>query len=452
MILSINARLLIVAGLVLASFLGMTGVTLENSYRISVEDTLKERLQLQLSALIASMEQNPDGSMALVYALPEPRFFTQGSGLYAKIIGNNDSAVWASPSITGVDIPFVSGLSRGQERFDHLYTSSGVPILAYSIGLTWGENEEIRAGYTFVVAETLTRLHLQERDFRRYLWAWLGALSVVLLFVLTFVLRWGLAPLRAVAADLHEIEAGHHISLEGHYPRELRGLTDNLNALIATNREHEARYRASLGDLAHSLKTPLAVLRGAMGAANASLESMHTTVHEQIERMDQIVQYQLQRAAVSGRKPLTAPVDLNLSVTKVVSALKKVYADKGVVCNLTLAPRLVFHCDEGDLMEILGNIVDNAFKWCRNSVDIRLYTQSRPEIGVWIEVADNGPGISEAHVSTILKRGGRLDMEVSGHGLGLAMVQDIVSLYGGQLSFSRTNLGGAKVMIFLPGE
>ncbi len=451
--LSINSRMLIAATIILAGFLGVTGITLENSFRVNAEAAMKERLQLQLHTLIASMDQDDDGGMTLAYPLYEARFFTQDSGLYAEVLTNEGQPVWASPSMAGVHIPLHSGLARGEQRYEYLTISTGETVLAHSIGLTWGDNDSAQEAYTFVVAETLQRLHDEIAAFRKNLWASLGTVAIVLLVMLAVILRWGLAPLRRVADDLGEIEAGHHLELKGEYPRELRGLTDNLNALIRSNREHEERYRASLGDLAHSLKTPLAVLRGAVDASSQAPDGIRSTVEDQIERMDQIVGYQLQRAAASGRKALAAPVDVEQLVTRVVTALKKVYAEKQVEIAVDVPPALSFHCDEGDLMELLGNLVDNACKYCRRRVEIGIRLEAvQGQSGLLIEVCDDGPGISEAHLPTVLERGGRLDTQANGHGLGLAMISDIVALYDGHLEFQRSRLGGALVAIWLPGN
>lgn len=454
MIQSINGRMLIAASIVLAAFLGITGVTLENAFRASGEEALRERLIGHVNALIAAAEQDRvSGRINIVYPVAEPRLFTPGSGLYAMILTNRGDMAWISPSLEGVTLPVTSGLARGESRFEYMFSSDGEPLLVFSIGLTWGEHERTLEGYTFLAAESLYRLNDQVVQFRRHLWTWLGALTVVLLVMLTLILRWGLAPLRRVAEDLRDIESGRHLDLHGNYPRELRGLTENLNALIHVNREHEERYRASLGDLAHSLKTPLAVLRTAVEAQHPSLEALRTSVEEQVERMDQIVQYQLQRAASSGRRALTAPVPLIRIVDKVVGALNKVYADKGVECDCHIEPSMEFHGDEGDVMELLGNVVDNAYKWCRRRVRIRLLVGDSPRghrRGLRIEVADDGPGIPEQDISRVLERGGRADPATQGHGLGLAMVQDIIELYDGALSIERADLGGAQIIVWLP--
>lgn len=451
--LSINSRMLIAASIILFSFLGVTGITLEGSFRANTEESFKERLQVHLNTLIAATEREENGTFRLLYALPEPRFFSERSGLYAKIIRNDGKVVWSSPSMQNITIPVQTGLERGEGRYQHLTTSSREPVLVYTLGLTWDENEQSKEGYTLAVAENVVRFNQQLNEFRQNLWVWLGGVTLILLVMLTLILRWGLAPLREVAEDLQDIEAGRHQELHGKYPKELRGLTDNLNALIRTNREHEERYQASLGDLAHSLKTPLAVLRGAVETANQSVKQLELTVEEQVGRMDQIVQYQLQRAAASGRTALMAPVDLEMMANKIISALDKVYADKNLQCKIEIEAGIEFHCQEGDMMELLGNLVDNAFKWSRQRIEINIRRDEFPtqnEGGLLVEICDDGPGIDEKNLETVLARGGRLDPTTKGHGLGLAMVQNIVELYQGELKIARSSLGGAKVTLWLP--
>jgi len=456
MTLSINSRMLIAASIVLFGFLGLTGLTgltLERSYYANSEESFKERLPVHLNTLIASAELDEAGGIRLVYALPEARFFIEQSGLYAKIIANNGSVVWSSPSMKGMTIPVFTGLERGVSRYQYLATSTAEPVLVYNLGMTWGDKQQFNEGYTFVVAESLERFNQLQLEFQQSLWAWLAGVTLVLLLMLTLILRWGLAPLRKVAEDLRDIENGRHLRLHGNYPKELRGLTENLNALIRTSAEQEERYQASLGDLAHSLKTPLSVLRGAVEGSQPSAKSLQSSIEEQVERMDQIVQYQLQRAATSGRTALMAPVDLNTITQKITKALNKVYADKGVVCRVEVEAGLVFRCQEGDLMELLGNLLDNAYKWAERQVELKVRSDSpdaSTELGLIIEIADDGPGIYPEDLDTVLARGGRLDSQISGHGLGLAMVQDIVELYSGKLRILQAELGGAQIKLWLP--
>jgi len=455
---SINTRMLIAASCILAGFLSITGITLDRTYRISTVDALKERMMIQITVLISAIEQDEQQNIRMLYALPEPRFFTPDSGLYASIIKNNGELAWSSPSIATILIPPHTSVSRGEQKFEHIVSATGDPLLSLSIGLTWGDNDTESEGYTFVVSEDLRRINQQIRDFRHNLWGSLGGVAAVLLIMLTLILHWGLAPLRRAAQEIADIEAGKHNEIQGEYPKELSGLTNNINALIRTNNEHEARYTASLGDLAHSLKTPLAVLRGAVEAPHNSVESLRITTEEQVQRMDQIVQYQLQRAATSGRTALTAPINPQQIASQVFAALDKVYADKGVQGNLTVVTELELHIEEGDLMELLGNLVDNAYKWCQRRVDVTLSIETQEEVSdpqqqrLLIEVADDGPGISPTFAEKVIQRGWRRREAdaVDGHGLGLSLVSDIVNLYDGELQIKQSSLGGALIQIYLP--
>ncbi len=456
MSLSINGRMLIAATIMLVAFLGVTALILDRSFRSSIEDALKNRLQVQLSVLIASMEQHEESQLfQLSHRLPESDFLNFGTPLYAMILDYRGKPVWSSVSIQGLDLPLNGGLARGEKRFERLSVADGRSFMVYRLGLTWGEERAATEGYTFVVAESLQHIYEQVSTFRTELWILLGSLTAGLLVMLTFILRWGLAPLRHVAHDLGAIESGRHPGLRDHYPKELLGLTSKLNDLIRTNREHEARYSASLGDLAHSLKTPLAILRGAVEVPHPTLSLLRSSVEEQVARMDQIVKYQLQRAAASGRTALMVPVVLERVVEKVVNAMTKVYMEKGVRCDVDIESGMEFHGSEGDLMELLGNLVDNAFKWCEQRVDIKIYCElSDDKQGkvLCIEVSDDGPGIPQGEIDTVLQRGGRADYKTSGHGLGLAMVQDIVALYYGGLGVGRSELGGALIRVWFPVE
>ncbi len=455
---SINIRMLIAASCILAGFLSITAITLDRTYRVSTEDALKERMLIQITVLISAIEQDDQKNIRMIHALPEPRFFTPDSGLYARIIKNSGEVVWSSPSIVGIMIPPHATVSRGEQKFEQIVSATGKPLLSLSIGLTWGEDDAESEGYTFVVSEDLARINQQVSDFRHNLWGSLGGVSIVLLLMLTVILHWGLAPLRRAAQQISEVEAGMHKEIRGEFPKELSGLTNNINALIRTNSEHEARYTASLGDLAHSLKTPLAVLRGAIEASRPSVEVLRKTTEEQVQRMDQIVQYQLQRAATSGRTALTAPISPERIANQVIAALDKVYADKGVQGNLAVTAELELHIEEGDLMELLGNLVDNAYKWCQRRVDVTLSLECQdpldenPATRLLIEVADDGPGISPELAEKVVQRGWRRrdEDEIDGHGLGLSLVSDIVNLYDGELQIKQSPLGGALIQIYLP--
>jgi two-component system sensor histidine kinase PhoQ len=224
-----------------------------------------------------------------------------------------------------------------------------------------------------------------------------------------------------------------------------------------------ARYRDTLGNLAHSLKTPLAVMRSALPArgpsdrqtTDAMTASAVASLNAEIDRMSGIIEHQLKRAAASGGALLgEAPVPVAPVAAELRAALLKVYGQKDMALELAVAGEAQFVGDRGDLTELLGNLLDNACKWCRFRV--RLTASSDPSAGarerLRLAVEDDGPGIGDSDRDRVLERGVRADEQVPGHGLGLAMVRDTVDLYGGTLAISRSALGGLQVTVRLPGR
>ena len=225
----------------------------------------------------------------------------------------------------------------------------------------------------------------------------------------------------------------------------MQRLADNLNAVLSHERKQQQRYRDALADLAHSLKTPLAVVRG---TARESFSSGAQAVEEQLEQMDRIVGYHLQRAAASGSGALGTPVVLRAAVERVVAAIKKVYSDKALDVGVDISEDLRFRGDEGDLTEVLGNLVDNACKWCRSTVRISA-TGGKGLLRLRFE--DDGRGINDGDVARVFARGVRADESVPGHGIGLSVVREIVHAYGGKVRIGKSTLGGAMVELQLPG-
>jgi two-component system sensor histidine kinase PhoQ len=447
--LSLNARLPLASSVVLVAFLGSTGLVLDNAFRASVETALRDRLQGHVYALLAASDLDQQGQLQLPAELPDPRFSLVGSGLYAEVVRDNGTPVWRSKSMLGINIPFAQPPALGQRVFTHLTADNGAPLYTLGFTVSWETGAHSNQRYTYRVAESLVSFNAEVARFQHSLWGWLGAAALLLLLVQGAILRWSLAPLRRVAEELRAIETGLAQRLSGDYPRELRSLTDNLNGLLENAQSHLKRYRDSLGNLAHSLKTPLAVLRGAVdGDVNAT--ALRALAREQLTGMTRLIEYQLQRAAASGRTPLAAPVAVKPVAEGIVAALTKVYADKDVRITLDADASVTFHGDVGDLTEMLGNLLDNAFKWCRRQ--IRVHLQSQPESVsahpvLEITIEDDGPGIPDALKTRVLERGERADTAIPGHGLGLAMVQDTVTLYHGQMTLETSRLGGLAVRL-----
>ncbi len=448
---SLTRRLLLAASVVLVIFLGLTGYVLDQAFRHSAESAERDRLQGHVYALLAAADLQ-NGTLGLPRSLPEARFTTPNSGLYARIVGAHGEVVWSSPSMLGLSVPFATLGMPGAANYERLTAANGEPYYGESFTVVWDSGGGKLTRYSFQVTESLTSFLDQVNAFRRNLWGWLVGVAVLLLAVQGSILRWGLAPLRRVAADLEDVRAGERVHLDQDYPRELQGLTQSINTFIASERAQRDRYRNTLADLAHSLKTPLAVMHGVLGQ-RPSPHAADETLQDQVERMRQIVDYQLQRAATSGKSTFATPVSVNSTVQRIGASLDKVYASRGLSCAIKVDSDLTFRGDQGDLMEVVGNVLDNAYKWARSRVEVRAFSETTSEgsAELVICVDDDGPGIPADQRHAVLSRGVRADQTVFGHGIGLAVVRDILSAYDGNLTLdSDGKLGGARITLRFP--
>lgn len=435
---SIHARVVMGAVLVLLAFLAGAGLAVQRAHADSVLAARFARLQSTIYLLMAGAELNANGALVMPASLAEPRLSLPASGLYAAIANVDRAEEWQSPSALGLSPPFPRGAAAGQWRYDNLDGAAGA-FLAASYGVKWSDRAR-PVSLVFSVLEDKAEFEREMRVFRRTLWAWLGGAGLLLLLAQTLLLRWGLAPLDRVAREVRRIENGEQTQVQGHYPSEIAGLTDNLNTLIEQERARQSRYRDALDDLAHSLKTPLAVLRTALDEP-AQLPAM---VAQQVARMDGIVQHQLGRAAASGAARFAPHLLLAPILHRIRDSLAKVYAGKGLAFTLECPPDLSWRIDEGDAFEILGNILDNAAKWANQRVQARIWRKAGQ---LFIRVEDDGPGFSD--VQAVPQRRVRLDERVPGHGIGLAVVRDLVASHQGELKLSRSPLGGARLDIVL---
>jgi len=337
--LSLNARLLIAASVVLTAFLGLTGLTLDRAFRDSALAQVRAALQAHVYALLGAADLDPAERLVVPKRLPEARFGIPGSGLYAQVNAASGALVWRSPSMLGfVDLPFDPVYRTGVAAFQNLTGADGARYFALGLAVEWEASPKKSYGYTFYVAEQSDAFDALVRGFRQSLWGWLVGAAVVLLAVQGLIWRWGLAPLRRVALEVAEIEAGRQSELRSSYPSELRLLTERLNALLRNRGAHLERYRHALADLAHSFNTPLAVIRSAIDDKDTPAP-LQALLREQVEGLNRTVEYQLQRAAASGRTVLARPIEVEPAVRKLERTLAKVHADKGVQFDLQVTPR-----------------------------------------------------------------------------------------------------------------
>jgi two-component system sensor histidine kinase PhoQ len=428
---------------------------LDSVFRDSSEQAIHERLDIQVLVLMAATEEQRGNKLVPANQLLDARFLGPNSGLYGQLATRDKTAFWVSPSLLGATLPFIINTKPGARAFGERVMSNGTRVLTLSVGLSWEFNNGKSQDIVFSVAESMEQYYQQLRRFRVRLFGGFAIMTFLLIVALAILFRNVLKPLRRIEHEIEDIEAGRLAELGKGYPRELIGVTENMNTLLHSERERMGRYRNTLGNLAHSLKTPLAVIRNQLSSpALRGVEGVQQ-LDEQVGRMDDIVRYQLKRAAASAGMTLgAAPVVLNEVVEPLVSTLRKVYFEHRIACATEVAPDCAFLADKGDLMELIGNLLDNAFKYGHEQVSISVKPLLIPDsrrAGLCIVVDDDGPGISPDKRQHVLERGTRLDERASGQGIGLSVVRELAELYRGTVEISESPLGGARITVQLLG-
>lgn len=430
------------ASLLMLVFFSITGAILDSAFSNAAKTAAKEKMQLQILSLISSAEQQGRDLVMPNYQ-SDPQFNEASSGLYGYVLDRAGRELWRSKSAVLISPVTARPALPGKQSFNLDNTHSDIELFVATYG-TIEESEGKDYQYTFVVMKDNYSYRQSIISYRENLWLWLSVVAILLLAAQHILLSRGLRPLHDLAHHLKDIEDGRSESLSGDYPKELSRLTGNLNRLIDSERQQRERYHQRLGDLAHSLKTPLAVISN---AASDPTDDLRTIVKEQSTRMDQIVRYQLQRAVVSQQVTSITKVNILEQAKQIKSALDKVYQAKAVMCDIHIPTTSVFQGDQGDLLEMLGNFMDNAYKYGAGEVRVAV-NESTDSITFIVE--DNGVGIEESQREKITQRGARLDTQEHGQGIGMAVVVDIVKGYNGVIDISESDLLGAKFTATFP--
>ncbi|MDA0978290.1 MAG: ATP-binding protein [Proteobacteria bacterium] len=449
---SLRVRMLVSAALVLVVFLGVMGLVLDTAFRQSASQAVSERLLLHIYALLAATNEVQAGVIDLPPSLQEPRFNTLGSGLAGFVFDAEGREIWRSRSAIDLILSaqdrarLLSGQTPGEPGFDRLPVSPDHDALFYlSYPVIW-QAEAGDARYVYTVIENPDPYQREVNSFRNSLWGWLAAGVLVLVTIQAGIMYWGLLPIGALERDLKAIEQGEQAYLEGQYPSEIAGVTRSLNLLLSGERTQRERYRTTLADLAHSLKTPLAILKIESSRNDQLPKDLSNLMEEQLDRMSDIISYQLERAVVGASSLVKTRVPVVPVADKLVAALQQVYRDKAIEIE-TDTGDTGFPGDQRDLMELLGNLLDNACKYGQHQVR---FTARQDQNQLTLCIEDDGPGIAAADRERVLQRGERLDTRVAGQGIGLAIVVEIVERYHGSIRITESDLGGAGVQVVFP--
>jgi two-component system sensor histidine kinase PhoQ len=447
---SLRRRILVATFGTILFFLLLAGVALDNAFQRVIRNNFKTHLQNLTYSLLTSAVLSNSGHLTVPQHLLPVDMTIPKSGLIALIVDENGAIEWRSPSSLGENFPLPTPIKPGVTDFESNKGDIYQPFI-YRFGSVWGDTLNKDKMFTFVTMEEKNAYLTQIKDFRETIIQWLGGGSLLILLFHFILLLRELRPLKRVVKEIDAMEQGSSDHISGDYPTELALLTQRINQFIRNEREQLSRYRHGLDDLAHSLKTPLAVIRG-LQQEGLSDQKQSLQLEEQIARMADIIDYQLKRAASAGRDTLGVHrVPLYPIVKKTLASLDKVYADKHIKHQINCDKDLIFHGDKDDLYEIIGNISDNAYKWAKTTVTMNCeIKQINDASRLTITVQDDGPGFSLKSVQQITERGVRADEQVPGQGIGLAVVQNIVRSYDGELRTGKSALGGALIGLDFP--
>ena len=452
---SLALRLFFSATLWIGVILVVTGIVLSSLYRSAVERSFDRRLGVYLRTIVADVATPDEASDKFPQSLGEPLFELPLSGWYWQVTrldtSNSDvrssRSLWDS-TLPHLDEPSVATSFGARQGYVNGPEDQRLRLLERSIDL----GDEGR--FLVAIAGDAAEIDDETRSFDRALLVTFAILAVVLLLTTTFQVRFGLAPLDRISEELAAIRSGTAERLEGRFPVEIAPLARETNALIDANREIVTRARTHVGNLAHALKTPLSVMMNE-AAANGD-DPLSMKVREQTEIMRDQVTRHLERARLAARVAVIGTVtEVRPVVTALARTMEKIHHDRGVAIALDAAEHARFRGERQDLEEMIGNLVDNACKWAQSRVAVEAFSEKPDATGdrriVRIVVDDDGPGLSPQQREQVARRGRRLDETKPGSGLGLSIVMELASLYGGGLTLGTAPIGGLRAELVLPG-
>jgi two-component system sensor histidine kinase PhoQ len=460
---SLVGRFVLSSLLLLPLFLFLTGQLLINTFEHSQLKSEQEKLQTQLYLLVGLtdlVEKQP----VLPEAFAEPRFNLQNSGLYGMVFDKQDTILWLSPSATLLSPELLKPnqvFNTGQTFFFHKNSASNLRLNIFGQDIDWVNEDESVTSLRFVIASDSAGMRSELTAYKNRLWQWLSIMGFGLLIIQMLIMTWGLQPLKQLSQQLTALKENKISTLDNQYPEEIQPVTDSFNQILVHEKQQRERYRNTMSDLAHSLKTPLAVIQSHVEkeGESKSIENKNgetdETIREQLDRINQIISHQLKRAVIRVNQNVinsqTDKISIKAMVDRLIKILSKVYIDKNVQFSNLISDDIFFFGDEADLLEVMGNLMDNACKYGKDAVVI--YGNKNNDT-TNISISDNGDGINESLKSTLLIRGARGDTAQAGQGIGLSVAVDIISSYGGGLSVKNNigdpHLSGACFSISLP--
>tara|TARA_R110000737_G_scaffold176266_5_gene201362 strand:- start:3232 stop:4548 length:1317 start_codon:yes stop_codon:yes gene_type:complete len=432
--------------------LPIVGLIISNAYEKHMVASIENELSAYSYSILAIIEVE-DNALVMPEQLLETQFNVSQSGLYAVLttssqvlqkhtaqtFPSSSEKLWSSQSLlTPWQAENFQQPALGESAFYQAQVATELHFV-YSLSVSYG-SEQYPLPMTLHIIKQQDDLTQMMTEFHRQLMLGLAGLMLVLLMIQYLWSVWTLKPLKALQTELGDVEQGKSVRLTGAYPTELSQVTEQLNLLLNAEQKQRQRYRNALSDLAHSLKTPLAVMQ--------TQQELSPLTQEQLTRINAIIEHQLSKAQSAGQSSWYLGTAVAPIAKKLINSLEKIYRDKSLVFNINITTDCNFKGDEADLLEILGNLLDNACKAANKEIQLDIIANVN---NMTIIIQDDGAGIAPAMRKDILQRGTRADTYQHGHGIGLAIVRDLVDSYQGSILIETSEqLKGAKFSLKFP--
>ena len=430
--LSLKSRLVLAAVVWLTAMIIAAGVMMPSQVYLYMQEDTKQQLSIYMDEIAAALEADEKGNLKLTSPLSDPRFTRPYSGFYWS--AKTDKALLRSRSLWDKNLTTKDEhdlLGARDEKLIYIQSTLYYPDYSGPIEVTIGTDQQ-------PITDTVRNLMSQ-------LWFILALLYIGILALIIIQVQWSLSPLNKMHKELSQLRMGKKTQLDQEYPKEVAPVVSDLNALVFHYQELLERARHHAGNLSHALKTPLSVLKNEISTKDSATQEQLRPPIDQIQNQ---IDYHLGRARMAGAKNILS-VSANPSerVDAISMAFDKVYAERGISLINELDSSIKVAVEKTDLDEMLGNLIENAYKWSSSIIRVHSLLQKDSPETIDIMIEDDGIGIPEQKLATVIKRGVRLDETMPGTGLGLNIVCEMAHSYRGKLTLSRSALGGLKVIL-----
>jgi len=414
--------------------------------RLLSESFVYTRLQTEASNLERSLVINQFDAETSIELRDrvDNHYEVPASGHYFVIqLGSNTELMSRSAWDQNLALP---ALAPGQQRKSRDLGRGEAPLLVWS-----GAYSRLGQAFTITVAEDITPIESRLRVFQ---W-WFAGIALAMLAVLAavqhYIVRGSVSQLDAIRQDINRLERGKVTSLSEDVPGEIKPLVREFNRLLIRFDQRLRQSRNAVGNLAHAVKGPMNLLLRAADSvpdqSDSQQKDQHESIQVHVERISTLIDGELKRARLAGRGTVGQRFDIDAELPPLIGLLQQVYSEKNIDVRYSIGPDVQLLHDRQDMFELIGNLLDNAVKWANSVVMVNV----RSANGLLFEVEDDGPGCSPAEIDQLTDRGVRLDESISGHGLGLSIVKDIVDTYDGTLELGNSSrLGGFRASVRLP--